>query len=374
MITFSLLIGQIYDAAIDPQRWPAALKSLAQYAEADRVTLILEDAIDPARSISYLSFSDPVWEAKYLQTYMLVNPMRLLTAGLAKTGDVILTSDFMDHSEYANSRFYREFLSERLIVDVAAAVLEKTATTITVLSLARNKEQGIADDDLRQKLEMLSPHVRRAAAISRILEQRTLEAATLSDTLDQLLSAVFLIGPDGAILHANDSARKLVSQGAIVSEVGGRLLLRDLGSRAALLEALTWAQQGDANLASYGLSIPFTAANDKAWAGVLLPLARGARREAGAAYRATAALCLTEVKYQRPSAVTEMIKLYGLTPREMTVLLTIVENGGIPEVSEILGISEATVRSHIKAVFQKTGTNRQADLVKLVGGLLTPFG
>ena len=373
MISFSSLVGQIYDASISPSDWPAALQTIAEYTDSERVTLILEDAVLPVRSAYFLSVSDPSWDQKYIQKYMMLNPMRLSTVGLARSGDIILTSDFMDHSEYRQSRFYREFLSERQIIDIAVAVLEKTATTITVLSIARNFSQGIANEEIRQKLDLIAPHVRRAAAIGRILEQRKLEAATLSDTLDQLLSSVFLVGSDGAVLHANEAARKLVSEGVIVSQVGGRLLLRDPHSRAALSEALSWAQRGDADLAARGLSLPLTT-GDKAWIGTLMPLARGARREAGAVYRAAAALCLTEVKYQRPSAVPELTRLYGLTPREMTILLAVVESGGIPEISALLGISETTVRGHVKSIFSKTGTNRQADLVKLVTSASTPFG
>ena len=239
MISFSSLVGQIYDASISPSDWPAALQTIAEYTDSERVTLILEDAVLPVRSAYFLSVSDPSWDQKYIQKYMMLNPMRLSTVGLARSGDIILTSDFMDHSEYRQSRFYREFLSERQIIDIAVAVLEKTATTITVLSIARNFSQGIANEEIRQKLDLIAPHVRRAAAIGRILEQRKLEAATLSDTLDQLLSSVFLVGSDGAVLHANEAARKLVSEGVIVSQVGGRLLLRDPHSRAALSEALS---------------------------------------------------------------------------------------------------------------------------------------
>jgi DNA-binding CsgD family transcriptional regulator len=40
----------------------------------------------------------------------------------------------------------------------------------------------------------------------------------------------------------------------------------------------------------------------------------------------------------------------------------------------VLGISETTVKTHLQRVFDKTGTNRQADLVKLVAGFLNPLG
>jgi DNA-binding CsgD family transcriptional regulator len=58
----------------------------------------------------------------------------------------------------------------------------------------------------------------------------------------------------------------------------------------------------------------------------------------------------------------------------MRVLMAIIEVGGVPEVSPILGISEPTERTHLQRIFEKTGTNRQADLVKLVAGFVNPLG
>jgi DNA-binding CsgD family transcriptional regulator len=58
----------------------------------------------------------------------------------------------------------------------------------------------------------------------------------------------------------------------------------------------------------------------------------------------------------------------GLTQAELRVLLSIVEIGGVAEVAEVLGIAETTVKTHLRHVFEKTSTSRQADLVKLVAG------
>ena len=45
----------------------------------------------------------------------------------------------------------------------------------------------------------------------------------------------------------------------------------------------------------------------------------------------------------------------------------------MPEVAPALGISETTVKTHLQHVFDKTGINRQADLVKLVAGYMSPL-
>jgi len=47
--------------------------------------------------------------------------------------------------------------------------------------------------------------------------------------------------------------------------------------------------------------------------------------------------------------------------------------GGAPEVAEALGIAETTVKFHLKHLFEKTGAGRQADLVKLVAGHMSPL-
>jgi DNA-binding CsgD family transcriptional regulator len=57
----------------------------------------------------------------------------------------------------------------------------------------------------------------------------------------------------------------------------------------------------------------------------------------------------------------------------MRVLMMIVEIGGVPEVAEALGISVPTVRTHLQHIFAKTNTSRQADLVKIVAGYMSPL-
>ena len=66
-------------------------------------------------------------------------------------------------------------------------------------------------------------------------------------------------------------------------------------------------------------------------------------------------------------------KTFDLTPSELRVLVAIVEVGGVQETAEALGIAETTVKTHLRRVFAKTGTGRQADLVKLVAGFANPL-
>jgi DNA-binding CsgD family transcriptional regulator len=102
-------------------------------------------------------------------------------------------------------------------------------------------------------------------------------------------------------------------------------------------------------------------------------LTSGARRLAGIAYTAAAALFIRKAALTMPSRSEVIGQMFKLTPTELRVLLAIVEVGGVPEVAAALGVAETTVRTHVSRLFEKTGATRQADLVKLVAGYAAPM-
>ena len=106
----------------------------------------------------------------------------------------------------------------------------------------------------------------------------------------------------------------------------------------------------------------------------ILSLTGGKRRQGGSTYSAVAAVFVRKAEVELPHPVEALARRYGLTGAEMRVLFAIVEIGGVPEVAHMLGISQATVKTHLQRIFGKTSTARQADLVKIIAGLAGPFG
>src|SRR5262249_59620843 len=105
----------------------------------------------------------------------------------------------------------------------------------------------------------------------------------------------------------------------------------------------------------------------------MLPLPAGMRRKAGTSYSAVAAVFVRKAQLDTPSPLETIARRHQLTPSELRVLLAIVEIGGVPEVANALGISETTVKTHLRHVFEKTSTTRQAEVVKLVAGFASPL-
>jgi len=128
------------------------------------------------------------------------------------------------------------------------------------------------------------------------------------------------------------------------------------------------AAGGDAALGRRGIAVPLKARDGERYVAHVLPLTSGARRKAGTSYSAVATVFVHKAVLDLPSPPEALAKEFQLTPAELRVLFAIIEVGGVPEVAEVLGISESTVKTHLHHVFGKTGTTRQADLVKFVAG------
>jgi DNA-binding CsgD family transcriptional regulator len=272
------------------------------------------------------------------------------------------------------TRFYKEWARPQGIVDFVSAVLDKSATSAALFGVFRYERDGIVDDEARRRMRLIAPHIRRAVLVGRVIELWSAEAATLADTLDGLSAGMCLVDATGRIVHTNPACQAILGASDFLSAVGGRLVATDEKIDQTLRQLFAAARAGDAAIETQGIALPLRARDGTRYVAHVLPLTSGARRLAGAAYAATAALFIRKAATEAPSPPEIIGRTYNLTPTELRVLLAIVEVGGVPEVALALGVAETTVKSHLGRVFVKTGAGRQADLVKIVAGFATPFG
>lgn len=78
------------------------------------------------------------------------------------------------------------------------------------------------------------------------------------------------------------------------------------------------------------------------------------------------AMFIFESKGNNDSSSADVARIFGLTKAEARLTLAIVNGMTATEYSEQYGVSINTTYSQIKEVLAKTGTRRQAELVKLV--------
>jgi DNA-binding CsgD family transcriptional regulator/PAS domain-containing protein len=369
----SALIGDVYDAALDPALWRHVLDRTKRFVGGHAASLAWKDAVAKRGDTYYEDHEiDPHYRQLYFEKYIKLDPC---TTGqfFAEIGEPVCTSDVIPYDEFKETRFYKEWARPQQLVDAALALLDKTATSMAFLGVFRHERHGLFDDEARRRVRLLIPHFRRALLIGNLINLKKAEAAALADTLDGISAGMFLVDAAGRIIHANAAGHAMLSAASVLRAEGGRLAANDPGADRTLADAFAMSDGGDGAIGAKAVAVPLIARDGERHVAHVLPLTSGARRRAGASYSAAAALFVHKAALDMASPPEVIAKTFKLTPMELRVLLAIVEVGGVPEVAVALGIAETTVKTHLGRAYLKTGTARQADLVKLVAGFSNPL-
>jgi DNA-binding CsgD family transcriptional regulator/PAS domain-containing protein len=371
----SSLIGDIYDAALDPAGWPDVLKQVADFVRGPAAILYTTDVARKTGSTHYSWGVEPCFLESYFQTYLKLSELSGFAALqlLAEIEEVAAGTDYIPWDEIRKTRFFREWVQPQGWGDIATAVLDKSAASFAAFTVPRHEREGVVDDAMRWRMGLLVPHLRRAVLIGKIIDLHKVEAATFAETLDGIAAGMFLVDAIGHIVHANLAGRAMLERGDILCAPSGRLIANDPHNDQALRDIFAAASGDDTAVGGRTVALPLTSRASERYVAHVLPLASGARREAGLSLGAVAAVFARKVALEKPVPLQALARHYGLTSSELRVLLAIVEVGGVPEVAPVLGISQTTVKWHLQNLFEKTNTRRQADLVKLVAGFANPI-
>ncbi len=372
-LQLSRLVGELYDAALDPALWTVALQGVRDFVGGASAGVVAKDA---SANRGFVCFDDgsiaPDYTASYFDRYVALDPCT--TGHVFSTVETpVSTTDLMPYDEFLETRFYQEWAGPQGFVDYMGAAIDKTSTSAVVFNVMRRQDDGMFDEAARRRMRLVAPHVRRAVVIGEAMDLKTAEAASLADVFDGLNAGIFLTDARGRIVHANTAGHAILAKADGLYASGGRLVAQSTETRQALGAALAAAEKGDGAARGSATGVSFATREGERYAAHVLPLTSGNRREAASAYGAVAALFVNKASISLPSQPECIARHYQLTPTELRVLLAIVEVGGVPEVAEALGVAETTVKTHLGNLYGKTGVSRQADLVKLVAGFASPL-
>jgi DNA-binding CsgD family transcriptional regulator len=368
LIELSQVIADIYDAAINPALWVRALGSACAFVGGSSAVLFWHDAATVRSEALYLFNEDPHYNKLYFEKYLPMNPM-FPAATFVEAGVVSATNDIMPQEEFIKTRFYKEWVQPQGITDALAVNLEKGVTRTSLLNIRMDASYGAVDDEARRRMGLLVPHFQRAVEIGRLFDQRQTAEAVLTETLDHVEAAVFLVGADGLIVFVNAPARTMLDEAKLVRQEGQSLHATAPETDRILRDIFVAAAKGDASVGVRGVAVPLARSLDDQWFAHVLPLTSGNRQQAGLAYAAVAAVFIRKKAPDAPLPLESIAKSYKLTASEIRVLDAVLKVGSVKAMAEMLGLSQATVKTHLHNVFRKTATHRQSDLVKLVAGI-----
>jgi DNA-binding CsgD family transcriptional regulator len=370
---FSGLVGDIYDAALDPALWPDVFMGACNFIGASAASLASHDMVQRGTTVFYNWGFAPGYEKIYVESCCKINPFFPTAIFFDLEAVFAPVPECVPRDEFCHSRFAKEWVAPQGFIDTLVSNLEKSAISCAGFWVFRRFNEGFADDEMRRRFALVVPHVRRALAIGQVIDLAKIEAAALADSLDTLPAGMFLVDASGRIVHANKSGHVMVAEADVLRAAGGRLAAVDLTANQALLDSFASAADGDATVGRKGIAMSLNTRGGERYVANVLPLTSGARRKAGISYRAVATIFVHRAALDLPSPPEAIVSEFKLTPRELRVLFAIVEVGGVPEVAEVLGVSAETVKTHLGHLFEKTRTSRQADLVKLVAAFSNPL-
>lgn len=223
------------------------------------------------------------------------------------------------------------------------------------------------DARLRQVARMKDKFGRDAAgtreAIKALPGGDAVWSGAAARTLDFIALGVVLLDADGRVVFANRAASAFYPEVDGLS-VGRQMELRERGASKRMRTNIAEAARAGTSDKEFvaGLPLKRDCSTHDVLALVCSLPGTGPVRDG-----APVAVVFLSDPVRRPRLSQELITpLFGLTPTEAEIALELAQGYRREEIAGRLGISHTTVAFHIRNIFQKTGTNRQADLVAMI--------
>jgi DNA-binding CsgD family transcriptional regulator/PAS domain-containing protein len=367
----SSIVGDIYDCVLNPEGWTGVMVRITETMDAAYSTIALANIEGNHGRFAARS----PWDAEQMRVlqedydFEAIPGLKAVVVGDIDTP--VATLSHMSEAELQRTPFFQNWAKPQGLREGCIIKFVHTPDRIGLMGCTTRADREIISVEEQRFMALLSPHLRRASLIGDLLDQARVTASLYRQALDYLAVPVVLTGANGAILHANGAAQQMFSaQGPILSR-HGLLQAQNTAVVPALQEAIASAASADASLGSRGIGLPISAAGQPPAVAYVLPLTEGTAR---AAFRpACAAVFVSTTTSASPLPEAVLTTLFDLTPAEARVLLRIGSGLSASRSAVSLGIGENTLKTHLNRIFAKTGTRRQADLVKLISDIGTPL-
>lgn len=369
----SRVLAALYDAALDPTTWPDALQTTCTFLDGAAANIFWQDPVAQSAVVFHSWNDDPEFIERYLNYYVRLNPF-FPAVTFIEPGVVFSGGDIVPHDEFRSTRFYREWVEPQGYVDVIGVNLHRFSSSAACFSVRRSAAQGVVDGEMRRRAALVVPHVRRAVMIGREIDRQRSMSDKLSTILDTVTAGAFLVDAMGRVDFTNETGRTLLQEGTLLTLRAGALTAVDRSADRAIRAALAATVSGDdVSLGSGAPSIVLTTRTGDRFLAHILPLSSGARQKASLGYSATAAIFVRRAEIPVVSGVEAVARSHRLTPGEIRVLQAVGSGGSVREIADALGVSSATVKTHLGSIFRRTGARRRSDLVRQIASHGNPL-
>jgi len=360
------LIDAIYDAALEPARWAALLEDIRGHTHVATAQLTLMDANLGAETIAS-SGASPTFARAYEDQFLSSSTVWCNQMAASRPLGTVLTNNTGFRTAFERSDFYQYWARPLGLNAVAVAKVFHESASLGFLCCATerliNRKSG---DQAEELLGRLAIHFQRALRVALRISSLSQERDDAGSALDLLKPAIFVVSRSACVTYANRAAQALLSQpdglgsdhaGLQASTPALTRRLHELVGRAAS------TNPGEAVGGAMSVDRP---SRKRAWQVLVTPAHRGTSWATLTGHREAAVVLVIDPEAEEGSVSEVLQALYGLTPAETRVAAAVGRGQGVIATADELGVCQSTARTHLRQVFVKTDTRRQAELVRLV--------
>jgi len=352
--------AKLGDAVVDPAAWPSVMEEMSR-AVCTRGAVLLQSDIrtpdvprTPAVSEAIDAYFRDGWHSRDIRAERGVP--------LVQGGQRVVTDqDIVSPDEMRRDPAYNECYIP-IGCQWFAAVGFWAGTALWGLSFQRAPEQGPFEPEDKRVLAQISRRLSEAATLSKMVGQSVLRATT--NALNLVRQPAVIVDRLGFVLDTNAIAEELFDDEIRVHN--RRLCVADRHARAELERFVDAIRVGadtdplptDPIVVRRQIKPPVLIR--------VLPIEAAARSPF---LGARALLILLDLGERAAPDCGSLARVFGLTAAEAKLASLIGAGESIEHAAERLGISSLTARGQLKAVFSKTSTHRQGELVALLSRL-----
>jgi len=274
------------------------------------------------------------------------------------------------------TEWYDGFLRKcDLFYAVGSSIVKRDQRDVK-MSFVRSERAGRYDDAELHMVRQLMPHLRNAVLLHRNLYRLKVLAASALAALDKVPMGIALLTTSGLLLHANRRAHELVNTTtALRFDSSGALQAATPAATGALQRLIREAvATATGKSLSAGGALRLIGRNGRKLHLIVTPLPFEASPFGEGA---AAAVFCSDPDAAVGGVARRLESMFGMTPAEARLTEALVHGQSLQEYADARHVTLSTVRTQLKAATAKTGTRRQADLVRVVltgPAILTPGG
>ena len=356
------IIDAIYDSAVFPDRWPQALEKLGRAFDCTSVALIDRNLQTLAARVETAGV-DASSRSEFLDVWSARDLVRLRTRSW-RPGAIELDHQIVPKAELFASDYYHGFMKPRDMRALMRLTLAHRGRFLTIISLLRPHSAQDFDAAAIERCQVLMPHLQRAAQIRFQAGDAGAILGGLSDVIDRSATAVLLLDRDGQVKFASRAARNMAAAADAFLLRRNQLEIFNPDDDAAFQRLVAGAAGALGDFDARGGVMRLARGPGKS--GYTVTVAR-AGEETSWIGNEPMVLVLIANPDVTPIPTREVLaQLFGFTVSETRVAERLMMGDSPEQAATFLQVKTATARWHLAALYRKTGTKRQAELVRLL--------